>query len=108
MRLLAGEPLGQRDAFFFGLVRQHRALDDVADGIDAGQGGGVVRVDGDAALVVDSQAAGAETAVVGGGATADRHEHDVGAERLRMAAGRGLDRHPTPIARTVHPDDPVA
>ena len=33
---LAGEDFGDRDAFVLGLVRQHRAGDDVADGIDAG------------------------------------------------------------------------
>src|SRR6202035_6023692 len=33
---LAGENFGDRDAFLLGLVRQHRAGDDIADGIDAG------------------------------------------------------------------------
>src|SRR5579872_3205870 len=33
---LAGEQLGDRDALLFGLVRQHRTGDGVADGVDAG------------------------------------------------------------------------
>ena len=36
MPRLAGQHFGQRHAFILGLVRQHRAADDIADGIDAG------------------------------------------------------------------------
>ena len=51
---LAGEDFGDRDALVLGLVRQHRAGDHVADGVDAGHVGGEMRVDDDAAAVVAS------------------------------------------------------
>src|SRR5580693_10710135 len=49
---LAGENFGNRDAFFLGLMRQHRAGNGVADGIDAGNVGAEVRVNDDPAAVV--------------------------------------------------------
>ncbi len=39
MAVLAGEDFGQRDAFVFGLVGQHRPLHHVADRVDAGNVG---------------------------------------------------------------------
>ena len=51
--MLTGESLGDRDAFFFGLVGEHRAGDDVSDGVDAGEIGLEVGVDDDAAALVD-------------------------------------------------------
>ena len=50
---LAGDDLGDGDAFVLGLVRQHRAGDHVADGVDAGDVGREMRVDDDAAAVVE-------------------------------------------------------
>ena len=50
---LAGQDLGRRHALVLGLVRQHRAGDHVADGVDAGHVGLVVRIDDDALPVVE-------------------------------------------------------
>ena len=49
--LLAGERLDAGDAVLARLVRQHRPVDHVADGVDAGHGGLEMRVDGDAAAL---------------------------------------------------------
>ena len=46
----AGERLDAGDALLLGLVREHRAPDHVADGVDARRGRGEVLVDRDAAL----------------------------------------------------------
>ena len=53
---LAGEDLGHGDAFILGLVREHRAAIDIADGEDAGDAGLEVAVDDDAFPVVELHA----------------------------------------------------
>ena len=83
-----------RDAFVLGLVRQHRPGDDVADGVDAGDVGLEMRIDDDAAAIVALDADRFEAEALGVGHAADRHQHDVGLERLRGAAAGGrLDLH---------------
>jgi hypothetical protein len=47
-----GEDLGDRHPFILGLVRQHRPGNHVADGVDAGDVGGEMRVRENAAFVV--------------------------------------------------------
>ncbi len=88
---LAGDDFGGRDAFVFGLVRQHRARDDVADGVDAGDIGAEMLVDEHPAAIVFLHADRLETKPVGVWHTADSDQHDVGIERLRRAAGGRLD-----------------
>ena len=52
----AGDVLGDGDAFVLGLVREHRAGDDVADRTDAGRRGVEVVADLDLAALVGGQA----------------------------------------------------
>ena len=54
--MLARDALGHRHAFFFGLVRQHRATHHVAHGPDARQVGAAVGVHHDGAALVELQA----------------------------------------------------
>ena len=89
---LAGDDLGDRDALVLGLVRQHRPGDHVADGVDAFDAGGEVRVDDDAAALVLLHAGLVEAEAFGVGHAADGDEHDVGLDRLRGAACGRLDR----------------
>ena len=51
--MLAGDALGDRDAFLLGLVREHRAAHDVADRPDVRQVGAAVVVDRDEAALVE-------------------------------------------------------
>ena len=91
MARLAGEHFGERDALVLGLVGEHRPAHDVADRVDARHVGGEMLVDDDLpALHRDAERLEAEALRVG--APADRDQHDVGLERLRLAAGGGLDR----------------
>ena len=53
--VLAGDALGDRDAFFLRLVREHRTAHDVADRPDAGEIGAALVVDGDEAALVELQ-----------------------------------------------------
>ena len=89
---LAGHVLDGSDALLLGLVREHRAVDHVADGPDAGHVRLEVRRDNDAAhlVLLDAQLGQAEARRVG--PAARRDEHDVKVERLRGAALGGLDR----------------
>ena len=82
-----------RDAFLLGLMCEHRAGDDVADGVDAGDIGAQMRVDDNAAAIVPLDAGRVETEAVGKRHAPDRHQHAVGFDRLRRPAGCGLDLH---------------
>ena len=99
---LAGQQLGERDAFVLGLVSQHRAADDIADGKDAVDIALEMLADDDPAFVVALDAQRFETEPVGVGDAADRHQYDVGGKRLgrsplglldgdRQALARGAD-----------------
>ena len=91
MAMLAGEDFGDGDAFVLGLVGEHRAAHDIADRVDARDVGLEMVVDHDlAALVRDP--GGFEAEPLGVRTPADRDEHDIGVERLRLAALGGLDR----------------
>src|SRR5688572_12757351 len=65
------------DTFFLRFVRQHRAADDIADGEDAGGGGGEVIVNGDAAFVVELDVHGFEAELLRVGLAADGHQDAV-------------------------------
>ena len=78
---LASDEFGAGDAFIFGFVGEHRAVDDVADGVDAGDASAVVGVGFDAFAVVEFDADGVEAEVVGVGAATDGDEDDIGGVR---------------------------
>ncbi len=89
---LARKDLGNRDALVLRLVGEHRTGDHVADGVDAGDVRGEMRVGEDAALVVALDADHVEAEPLRVGDTADGDEHDVRLDRLGSAARRRLDR----------------
>ena len=92
MAMLAGQHLGQRDAFLLGLVGQHRADDDIADRPDAGDVGREMRVGLHAAAFVQRDAGFREAEPLHIGAAADGQQHDISLQRLRRAAGGRLER----------------
>ena len=79
---LAGDILGDRDALVLGLVREHRAGDDVADRPDAGDLGAEFVVGLDLAALVGLEPGLVEREAVGVGLAADRDEDDVGFDGL--------------------------
>ena len=87
----AGDILGDRDALVLGLVREHRAGDDVADRPDAGDLGREVVIGLDLAALVGREADLVEAEAVGVRPAADRHQHAIGLDRLGVAARGGLD-----------------
>ena len=89
---LAGEDFGNRDALVLRLVRQHRPGDDVADGVDCRpRSSGNARRRARASAVVERDAGLRQSEPVGVGHAADGDEHDVGFERLGLAAFGRLD-----------------
>ncbi len=92
---LAGDDFRARDAFVLGLVRQHRPRDDVADRIDALHAGREMRVDLDAAAIVERDAGFLQAEAIGVGHAADADQHHIGFQRLRRAARGRLDLSPT-------------
>ena len=102
---LAGDDFRNRHTFVLGLVRQHRAGDDVADRIDAFHGGGKMRIDLHAAAAVERNAGFLQAKAFGVGHPADADQHHVGFELLRRAAGRGFDGHRQHLARGINRGD---
>ena len=80
MAVFSCDPLGNRDAVFLGLVREHRAVDDVTNRPYASSGGLEVGVHLDALLVGQRDAGGGQVEVVGKRAAAHGDEHLVGGE----------------------------
>ena len=106
MPRLAGEDFGQRHALVLGLVGEHRPAHDVADRVDGRHVGGEMAVDRHlAALHRDAERLQPEPLRVG--AAADRHQHDLRLERLRRAAGGGLDRRLDALRRLLDRGDLV-
>ena len=104
MPCLAGEKFGQRNAFLFRLVRQHRSGDHIADRVDAGDVGRVMRVGLHPAALVQLDA-GSASQPFGVRPPADRQQHDVGLQLLRRTALRRFDgqRHAVvALARAGH------
>ena len=88
-----GDVVGHRDAFVLGLVRQHRAGDDIADRPDAVDLGAEIVVGLDLAARVGLEADRGEVrALRCSGRRPIDDEHAVGVERFRCAAGGGLER----------------
>lgn len=85
------EILSGRNALLLGLVCEHGTEGDVADTLDASDGGVELRVDDDTALGVDFDADFLEVEAGGDGATANRDEDDVSFENLFLSALGALD-----------------
>ena len=73
-------------------MRQHRALDHVADGIDAGNVGLVVTVDFNAAAAIERDARLSKTETVGVGLAASGDQNHIGFQRFSCAALDRLER----------------
>ena len=86
--------LDASDAFFLGLVGQHRAPDHVADRIDAFDRGGEVIVDRDASSFIGCEPDGIESETVGVRHTPDGDQHAVALDGVGAVA---FDRHAVPF-----------
>ncbi len=91
MGRLAGHRLDGGDALFLGLVGQHGAVDDVADGIDARHVGLEAGVGLDPAALVDLDAGLLEPKAVGVRHPADGHQDGVAFDLFLIAALRRRD-----------------
>ena len=89
---LAGDDLGHRHAFVLGLVGQHRAAHDVADGVDARHVGLEMIVDHHAAAI-GRDAGLLEPEPFRVGPPPDRHQNDVGLDAAPLAARSRLEPH---------------
>src|SRR5690606_21260627 len=83
---LAGNDFGDGYALILGLVGEHRAGDDVADGIDAGNGGHEVAVGANPATLVESDSGTFEPQTIGIRLAAGRDENGIRLDRLSVAA----------------------
>ena len=90
---LARHLLDARDALLLGLVREHRARHAVADRVHARHRRLEALVNGDEAARIARDAERFEAEALHVGAAPDRHQHDVGGERLLGAVGARGDRH---------------
>ncbi len=93
MACLTRQHFGKGNAFVFGLVRQHRPHDHVADGIDAIHVGAVVTVGLDPAALVECDTGFFQAEAFGVGLASDGDQHDVGLDGFRVATGSRFDRH---------------
>src|SRR5262249_43031037 len=92
VRLLPGQALGKGDAVLLGLVRQHGAVDQVADGVHARHVGLEVLIDVYlAGLLVDDGAGFLQAQAGDVGPTADGDEHLVAAELQVLALAGAVD-----------------
>ena len=83
MPVLARDTLGNGDAFFFSLVRQHRPSDHIADRPNTRYVGTAVGIDFDGATLVQLQANAIAVQTLDVGHTTDRDDQLINAERLR-------------------------
>mmetsp|Transcript_3347 Transcript_3347/g.13365 ORF Transcript_3347/g.13365 Transcript_3347/m.13365 type:complete len:593 (-) Transcript_3347:180-1958(-) len=90
---ISRQRLDHRDAFLLGLVGQHGAVDDVADGVHALHLRAEVVVHGNAAEAVGLDAEVLQAQVVGEGPAAGGDQHDVHVHLLRVSALAGLHGH---------------
>ena len=81
----ARDEFGGGNALVFRLVREHRAGDDVANGVDAGDAGLEIMADFDLATSVDSQARLVEGEAFGIGLAANGDEDAIGLNAFRRA-----------------------
>jgi len=105
MASLAGQNFSNRDAFILGLVRQHRAGNDVADRIDALQARGEMRVDLHAAAIVERDTGLLQAKTLGVGDAADADQHDVSLDLFCSATGRRLNLGDQRLTRGVDARD---
>src|SRR5215208_197860 len=90
---VTADDLSHRDAFVLGLMRQHRPGDHVADRVDARHVAGKLRIDDHAAAIVQADADVVQPQPLRIGHAPDRHEHHIGFNSFRRAAGGRLDPH---------------
>ena len=102
---LARQDLGESDPFILRLMREHRPFDHVADGVDAGHAGRVMRIDDDAPAIVGFHARFGEAKTLRVRHAADGDEHDIAFEGLRLAALRRLQRELQALALGVDASD---
>ena len=89
---LAGKDFCAGDAFIFGLVREHRPGNDIADRKDALHAGGEMRIDLHAAAIVERYAGFLQAEALGVGHAANTDQHDVGFQLFRGTARGRLNR----------------
>ena len=90
MSVLTCDPLGDRDGLFLGLVREHRAAHDVADGPDAVEVGLAVAVDGYEPAFVQREAHSLRAEPRRVRNAANRNDELVDAQALLLARGIGV------------------
>lgn len=88
---MARDDLRNGHAFILGLVREHRARDDVADGINALEAGGEMRIDLHTTTGIERDAGFLQTQAIGVRHAADADEHDVGFDGLGRTARSRFD-----------------
>ena len=104
----AGQPrdiFSAGDAFILGLVREHRAGNDIADRPDAVDGGAEIMIGLDLTALVRGQPRLVEREAVGVRTAADRNEDDIGFERFGVASRGGLERQHGLLALHFGPGD---
>mmetsp|Transcript_35881 Transcript_35881/g.108442 ORF Transcript_35881/g.108442 Transcript_35881/m.108442 type:complete len:233 (-) Transcript_35881:465-1163(-) len=100
-RLASGQKLGHERPLVLGLVRQHGALDNVADGVNARHAGLEVVVHLDL-FALHLHAYVRQPQVVVELPAPHTDEHDVGVDRLLAPPGRGLGAHLQALALPLH------
>ena len=96
---LSGDHLGHRHALVLGLMRQHRAVDDVADGVDVVDAAAEVIVGDHPTRFIEGDAHVLKAETLGQGTSADREQHDVGIQGFVLAARRRLQGQAHPLGR---------
>ena len=91
MGVLPRDRLGRDDALGLRGVRQHHLAGAVADGVDVGDVGAHLVVDGDGATLGERHAGVLEAVALGARGEADGREETVGLQHLLSAALRGAD-----------------
>ncbi len=90
---LTGNDFGNRNAFVFGLVRQHRTLHHVADGIDAFDIGAPMVVDCNTATIIDIHARFLKAKTVRVRTTAGRDQNRICFKCLCITALHRFEGH---------------
>ena len=88
---LPRDELGGRNALVLGLVREHRAGDDIADRVNAFDARLKIVADFDLVARIERNTRPFESKPFGVGTTPDRDEHAIGLDRFGSAAGRRFD-----------------
>ena len=99
VRVLTGDAFGHRHTFLFGLVRQHRPTNHVANRPDVGEVGAAIVIDLDEAPFIERQAHAARIQALGVGLPADRDDQPLTLELLLLASRIGIGQSDAVIAR---------